>query len=80
MLAKIAASLPEGAEFLFEPKWDGFRAIVFRRDGEVLIQSRDAKPLDRYFPDLHEVFVAVSRRKLADELQPLRLARAAATS
>jgi ATP-dependent DNA ligase len=58
MLAKIATSLPEGAEVLFEPKWDGFRAIVFRHDGGVLIQSRDAKPLDRYFPDLHEVFMA----------------------
>lgn len=58
MLAKIATSLPEGAEFLFEPKWDGFRAIVFRHHGGVLIQSRDAKPLDRYFPDLHEVFMS----------------------
>jgi ATP-dependent DNA ligase len=58
MLAKVATSLPEGAEFLFEPKWDGFRAIVFRQKGGVLIQSRDAKPLDRYFPDLHEVFMA----------------------
>jgi ATP-dependent DNA ligase len=58
MLAKVATSLPEGAEFLFEPKWDGFRAIVFRQKGGVLIQSRDAKPLDRYFPDLHEIFMA----------------------
>ena len=58
MLAKVATSLPEGAEFLFEPKWDGFRAIVFRQKGGVLIQSRDTKPLDRYFPDLHEVFMA----------------------
>ena len=56
MLAKTAASLPQGEEFLFEPKWDGFRAIVFRSSGQTLIQSRDGKPLVRYFPDLHEVF------------------------
>ena len=58
MLAKTAASLPQGDDFLFEPKWDGFRAIVFHKDGEVLIQSREGKPLDRYFPDLHEAFAA----------------------
>jgi ATP-dependent DNA ligase len=58
MLAKTAASLPPGEDFLFEPKWDGFRAIVFRKGGGVLIQSREGKPLDRYFPDLHEAFEA----------------------
>ena len=52
MLAKAADSLPEGDGWLFEPKWDGFRAIVFRDGDEVLIQSRDLKPLDRYFPEL----------------------------
>ena len=52
MLAKIADELPAGEGFLFEPKWDGFRAIVFRRGGEVAIQSRDLRPLDRYFPEL----------------------------
>ncbi|GAA4338266.1 ATP-dependent DNA ligase [Variovorax defluvii] len=55
MLAKIAERVPEGPDFLYEPKWDGFRAIVFRTGGHVLIQSREGKPLDRYFPDLHEV-------------------------
>lgn len=58
MLAKTAASLPPGDEFLFEPKWDGFRAIIFRSAGQVLIQSREGKPLERYFPDLHEAFAA----------------------
>ncbi len=57
MLAKVAEDLPTGDDFLFEPKWDGFRAIVFRHAGEVLIQSRDGKPLDRYFPDLHDMFL-----------------------
>jgi ATP-dependent DNA ligase len=54
MLARVADGLPESAAFLYEPKWDGFRAIVFRQGDEVFIQSRDLKPLDRYFPELHE--------------------------
>jgi ATP-dependent DNA ligase len=52
MLAKPSNGLPAGDGWLFEPKWDGFRAIVFRDGDEVLIQSRDLKPLDRYFPEL----------------------------
>src|SRR3954466_12542687 len=60
MLAKIADDLPHDGDFLFEPKWDGFRAIVFRGPGkdDVYIQSRDLRPLDRYFPELHDVFIA----------------------
>jgi ATP-dependent DNA ligase len=54
MLAKPSHGLPDGEGWLFEPKWDGFRAIVFRDGDEVLIQSRDLKPLDRYFPELAE--------------------------
>jgi len=54
MLAKPVDSLPDGDGWLYEPKWDGFRAIVFRDGDEVLIQSRDLKPLDRYFPELGE--------------------------
>jgi ATP-dependent DNA ligase len=57
MLAKLADALPAGGDFLYEPKWDGFRAIVFRGGGDVFIQSRDLKPLDRYFPELHELFL-----------------------
>ena len=53
MLAKLADSLPENGGFLYEPKWDGFRAIVFRGRREAYIQSRDLKPLDRYFPELN---------------------------
>ena len=52
MLAKIADELPSGEGYMFEPKWDGFRAIVFRKGSEVVIQSRDLRPLDRYFPEL----------------------------
>jgi len=57
MLAKIAEHVPQSGDFLFEPKWDGFRAIVFRSADDVFIQSRDLRPLDRYFPDLHAVFL-----------------------
>jgi ATP-dependent DNA ligase len=58
MLAKLAEELPRGDGFLYEPKWDGFRAIVFRGQSEVFIQSRDLRPLDRYFPELHAAFLA----------------------
>ena len=52
MLAKASAALPEGEGWLYEPKWDGFRALVFRDGDVVYTQSRDLKPLDRYFPEL----------------------------
>ena len=58
MLATVADSIPESdGGFLFEPKWDGFRAIVFRGGTDVYIQSRDLKPLDRYFPELHDALL-----------------------
>jgi ATP-dependent DNA ligase len=52
MLAKRVSELPEGADWVFEPKWDGFRTLVFRDKDEIFIQSRDEKPLNRYFPEL----------------------------
>src|SRR5579859_8263545 len=52
MLSKRIAELPPGDSWIFEPKWDGFRALVFRDGEEILIQSRDEKPLNRYFPEL----------------------------
>ncbi|MDQ3211781.1 MAG: ATP-dependent DNA ligase, partial [Acidobacteriota bacterium] len=57
MLAKAADAIPVGDAFLYEPKWDGFRAIVFRGGGDVFIQSRDLRPLDRYFPELHDALL-----------------------
>ena len=51
MLAKLSATLPDGDGWLFEPKWDGFRALVFRDGDEVYLQSRDRRPLARYFPE-----------------------------
>jgi ATP-dependent DNA ligase len=58
MLAKLADALPPEGDWLYEPKWDGFRAIVSRRGERLEIQSRDLRPLDRYFPDLHDTLLA----------------------
>ena len=57
MLAKLVDGIPAAGGFLFEPKWDGFRSIVFRSKDDVYIQSRDLKPLDRYFPELHDALL-----------------------
>jgi len=54
MLANRVGELPSGDGWIFEPKWDGFRTLIFRDGDELLIQSRDEKPLDRYFPELIE--------------------------
>jgi ATP-dependent DNA ligase len=54
MLAKRVGELPVDGTWIFEPKWDGFRALVFRDGDEILIQSRDEKSLNRYFPELLE--------------------------
>jgi ATP-dependent DNA ligase len=52
MLAKRVGELPAAGTWIYEPKWDGFRALVFRDGEEIFIQSRDEKPLHRYFPEL----------------------------
>ena len=52
MLAKRVDALPPGSGWMFEPKWDGFRTLIFRDGDEIFIQSRDEKPLERYFPEL----------------------------
>jgi ATP-dependent DNA ligase len=57
MLANRVDELPEGDTWIFEPKWDGFRALFFRDGDEVFIQSRDEKPLNRYFPELVETLL-----------------------
>jgi ATP-dependent DNA ligase len=59
MLAKLVNVVPLGEGILYEPKWDGFRAIVFRGGpGQIFLQSRDSKPLDRYFPELAEALLS----------------------
>jgi ATP-dependent DNA ligase len=52
MLAKRVSDIPTAGKWIFEPKWDGFRTLVFRDGDEIIIQSRDEKPLNRYFPEL----------------------------
>jgi ATP-dependent DNA ligase len=54
MLAKRVSGLPPGEGFIFEPKWDGFRTLVFRDGDEIFLQSRDEKPLNRYYPEVME--------------------------
>jgi ATP-dependent DNA ligase len=54
MLAKPAGSIPDGSDLIFEPKWDGFRCLVFRDGDDVVLQSRSSKPLNRYFPEMVE--------------------------
>ena len=58
MLAKLADQLPPADGMLYEPKWDGFRALVFKDGKSLYIQSRDRRPLDRYFPELHDALAA----------------------
>jgi len=57
MLAKPVDSIPTG-DYIFEPKWDGFRSIVFRDGDEVEIGSRNERPMTRYFPELVDAFLA----------------------
>src|SRR6202011_1642257 len=52
MLSRAADALPAGEGWQFEPKWDGFRTLVFRDGDEILLQSRDERPMNRYFPEL----------------------------
>lgn len=58
MLAKAATALPDGDGWMFDPKWDGFRALVFVDDDGLQLQSRDTKPLNRYFPELETALAA----------------------
>src|SRR5580692_4005287 len=58
MLSKRIGELPAGGTWIFEPKWDGFRTLIFRDGDEILIQSRDEKSLNRYFPELVETLLA----------------------
>ncbi len=52
MLAKSVKDVPDGPGFLYEPKWDGFRCIVFRDGDEVELGSRNERPMTRYFPEV----------------------------
>ena len=58
MLSSAASALPHGDGWQFEPKWDGFRTLVFRDGGEIMLQSRDERPMNRYFPELIDPLTA----------------------
>ena len=58
MLAKLSRQMPQAEGLLYEPKWDGFRAIVFRDGSEIELGSRNERPLTRYFPELVEALLA----------------------
>jgi ATP-dependent DNA ligase len=62
-LAKSARELPAGDDWCYEPKWDGFRTIVFRDGDEVHVQSRNGKPMNRYFPDIVEQALALPAQR-----------------
>ena len=63
-LAKSARDLPSGEAWCYEPKWDGFRTIVFRDGDEVHLQSRNGRPMNRYFPDVVEQVLALPAPRL----------------
>ncbi|MSQ24578.1 MAG: ATP-dependent DNA ligase [Chloroflexi bacterium] len=58
MLAKLEPAIPRGEDWHYEPKWDGFRAVVFYDGSTIYLQSRDLKPLGRYFPELESGLLA----------------------
>jgi ATP-dependent DNA ligase len=62
-LAKSARELPAGDDWCYEPKWDGFRTIVFRDGDDVHLQSRNGKPMNRYFPDVVEQALALPAKR-----------------
>jgi len=64
MLAKLARELPRG-DYLYEPKWDGFRCLVFRSGDEIDLRSRHGRPLARYFPELVEAIGRLPHPRLA---------------
>src|SRR5690348_84596 len=63
MEAKSVKEIPDGKGWLYEPKWDGFRCLVFRKGDDVLLQSKAGQPLGRYFPELVEAFRALPAKQ-----------------
>jgi len=63
MEAKLVAEIPVGREWTYEPKWDGFRCLVFRKGDELLMQSKAGQPLARYFPELVQAFLALAAKQ-----------------
>jgi ATP-dependent DNA ligase len=63
MEATRLEAIPPGDQWLFEPKWDGFRAMVFRDGGQVVVQSKKGQPLERYFPELVDAFLKLKAKR-----------------
>jgi ATP-dependent DNA ligase len=63
-LAKSASELPEGPGWVYEPKWDGFRVIVFKDGDSVFLQSRNKRELNRYFPEVVSAVAALAEKRL----------------
>ena len=63
MEAKLIADLPDGPDWQFEPKWDGFRALILREGGEIALLSKSGKSLARYFPEVVETIAAVKAER-----------------
>jgi ATP-dependent DNA ligase len=70
MEAKLVPALPTEGRWQFEPKWDGFRCVVFRHGSEVILQAKSGKPLTRYFPEIASAIASLkaSRFVLDGEL------------
>lgn len=63
MEASLVSHLPEGKEWRYEPKWDGFRCLAYKRENRVILRSKSGKPLERYFPDIVTVLEKLPARK-----------------
>src|SRR3712207_3760275 len=63
-LARSAKDVPDGDDWRYEPKWDGFRTIVFRDGDDVHLQSRNGRPMNRYFPEVVEQVLALPKKRL----------------
>ena len=63
MDALLVENIPDGEGWLYEPKWDGFRCLVFRDDAKVYLQSKSGQPLARYFPELVDAFAKVKAKR-----------------
>ena len=66
MEAELVRELPDGADWQFEPKWDGFRGLLENASGELRLWSRNARPLLRYFPELRELGALLPPRSALD--------------
>ena len=63
MEARSAASIPKGQEWIYEPKWDGFRCIAFRDGRDIVLQSKSGQPLERYFPEVVDAVLALPTKR-----------------